>query len=197
MLSYLGHRCSLRLRLDGFFFVTNVKCPSSLLTDFSLKSVLLDIRIAIPACFLGPFDWKIFSQPCTLMWCLVFEVEVFFVCSRRMDLFFVTNILACVFFFIDELSPLILWCSWYSWPVIVSSCYFGFVVGGGLVLCVCFPYLDFAGVGLSIAYVFVGVANFLGWSFPSSTFCRAGFVDMYCLNLVLSWNILFSPSVII
>ena len=46
--------------------------------------------------------------------------------------------------------------------MIVSSCYFGFVVGGGLVLCVCFPYLDFAGVGLSIAYVFVGVANFLG-----------------------------------
>ena len=24
----------------------------------------------------------------------------------------------------------------------------------------------------------------LGWSFSSSTFCRSGFVDKYCLNLV-------------
>ncbi|ERE87562.1 alpha-enolase [Cricetulus griseus] len=31
-----------------------------------LKSNLLDIRIAKPACLLGPFDWKIFSQPFTL-----------------------------------------------------------------------------------------------------------------------------------
>ncbi|KAL6088245.1 hypothetical protein STEG23_035079 [Scotinomys teguina] len=34
----------------------------------------------------------------------------------------------------------------------------------------------------------------IGWNFPSSVFCRAGFVDKYCLNLVLSWNILFTPS---
>ncbi|KAL6039161.1 hypothetical protein STEG23_002694 [Scotinomys teguina] len=32
----------------------------------SLKSILLDIRIATPACFLSPFDWKAFSQPVTL-----------------------------------------------------------------------------------------------------------------------------------
>jgi hypothetical protein len=37
----------------------------------------------------------------------------------------------------------------------------------------------------------------LGWSFPSSTFGRAGFVDRYCLNLMSSWNILFSPSLVI
>ncbi|ERE84087.1 hypothetical protein H671_2g6234 [Cricetulus griseus] len=37
----------------------------------------------------------------------------------------------------------------------------------------------------------------LGWSFPSRTFCSAGFVDMYCLNLFLSWKILFSPSILI
>ncbi|KAL6048203.1 hypothetical protein STEG23_013467, partial [Scotinomys teguina] len=36
----------------------------------------------------------------------------------------------------------------------------------------------------------------IGWNFPSSVFCRAGFVDKYCLNLVLSWNILFTPSMI-
>ena len=27
----------------------------------------------------------------------------------------------------------------------------------------------------------------------SNTFCKAGFVAMNCLNLFLSWNILFSP----
>ena len=26
--------------------------------------------------------------------------------------------------------------------------------------------------------------------------CRAGFVERYCVNLVLSWNILVSPSVV-
>ena len=32
--------------------------------------------------------------------------------------------------------------------------------------------------------------------FPSRTFCKAGFVATYCLNLFLSWNILFSPLVV-
>lgn len=34
----------------------------------------------------------------------------------------------------------------------------------------------------------------LDGSFPSSIFCRAWFVHRYCLNLVLSWNIFFFPS---
>ena len=34
----------------------------------------------------------------------------------------------------------------------------------------------------------------LVYDFPSSIFCKAGFVATYCLNLFLSWNILFSPS---
>jgi hypothetical protein len=38
---------------------------------------------------------------------------------------------------------------------------------------------------------------FLCWYILSIIFCRAGFVEMYCLNLVLSWNILVSlPKVI-
>ena len=44
---------------------------------------------------------------------------------------------------------------------------------------------------------FFSFATSLGWSFPSRTFCSSGLVDMYCLNLVLSWNILFSPSILI
>ena len=37
----------------------------------------------------------------------------------------------------------------------------------------------------------------LCWHFSSIIFCRAGFVERYCVNLVLSWNILFSPSMVI
>ena len=32
--------------------------------------------------------------------------------------------------------------------------------------------------------------------FPSSIFSKAGFVAMYCLNLFLTWNILFSPLMV-
>ena len=37
----------------------------------------------------------------------------------------------------------------------------------------------------------------LCWSFPSVILCRAGFVERYCVNLVLSWNILVSPCMVI
>ena len=37
----------------------------------------------------------------------------------------------------------------------------------------------------------------LGCCFPSITFCNAGFVDIYRLNLVLSCTILFPPSMVI
>jgi hypothetical protein len=36
------------------------------LTTFGWKLILLDIRMAIPACFLGPFAWKIIFQVCSL-----------------------------------------------------------------------------------------------------------------------------------
>ena len=37
----------------------------------------------------------------------------------------------------------------------------------------------------------------LCWIFPSRILCKAGLVDRYCLNLVLSSNILFSPCMLI
>ena len=37
---------------------------------------------------------------------------------------------------------------------------------------------------------------FLVCDFPSITFCKAGFVATNCLNLFLSWNILFSPLIV-
>ena len=36
----------------------------------------------------------------------------------------------------------------------------------------------------------------LGCDFPFITFCKAGFVATNCLNLFLSWNILFSPLIV-
>jgi hypothetical protein len=37
----------------------------------------------------------------------------------------------------------------------------------------------------------------LSWSFPSRILCMVRLVDRYCLNLVLSWNILASSSILI
>jgi hypothetical protein len=37
----------------------------------------------------------------------------------------------------------------------------------------------------------------LCWCFPSIILWRAGFMDRYCVNLVLSWNTLVSPSMVI
>ena len=44
-------------------------------------------------------------------------------------------------------------------------------------------------------FLWVKLAS-LGYSDPSSTFCGAAFMDMYCFNLVLSWNILFSALMV-
>jgi hypothetical protein len=35
---------------------------------------------------------------------------------------------------------------------------------------------------------------YLCWRFQFNILCRAGLVKRYCLNLVFSWNIIFSPS---
>lgn len=76
----------------------------------------------------------------------------------------------------------------YSWPVIVNSYYFD-VCGNS----VCVSLLFFSGVELYIFCIFLGLVNSLGLS----VLCSTGFVDRYWLDLVLSWNRLFSPSMMI
>ena len=61
--------------------------------------------------------------------------------------------------------------------MIVNFCYFSVVVF------VCFPSLGFADVGYLLPVVLWVQLISLGWGFPSGTFCKAGFVDRYCLNL--------------
>lgn len=63
---------------------------------------------------------------------------------------------------------------------------------------VCFPSLGLAGMRLPVTCVILWLQlAFFGWRFPSSIFCRAGLVARYCLNLVFSWNFLFSLSMVI
>ena len=58
------------------------------------------------------------------------------------------------------------------------------------------PFLWFFGVGLYISCVSLGVVILLDWSSPSSLLYWAVFVIKYCLNLLLSWNILCSTSMV-
>ena len=52
-----------------------------------------------------------------------------------------------------------------------------------------FPSLDFPGGGLLLPVcLWVELAS-LGLGFPSSTFCRAGYI--YCLYLILALNVFF------
>ena len=85
--------------------MTNMKCPSlSLLIDFSLKSILLDIRIARPACFLDLFDWNFFSQPFPLRRYLSLILRcVSFMQQKDGFCFPIQSVSLCVF--IGELSP--------------------------------------------------------------------------------------------
>ena len=77
----------------------------SLLIDFSLKSILLAIKKATPAYFLGPFDWKIFSQPFTLRQSLRLR---YVFCMQQKDgfCFHIQSVSLCLF--IGELSPFLL-----------------------------------------------------------------------------------------
>ena len=86
----------------------SMKCPSpSLLIDFSLKSILLDIRMATPPCFLGPFAWKTFSQSFTLSRFLSLWLRCVSCKQQNVGYSFrIQSLSLCLF--IGELSPLIL-----------------------------------------------------------------------------------------
>ena len=56
--------------------------------------------------------------------------------------------------------------------------------------------LHLMGEGYYLAFSRVQSPSSYG-SFPPIILCRAGLVEIYCVNLVLSWNILISPSMLI
>ena len=123
----------------------SMKCPSpSLLIDFSLKSILLDIRMATPTCFLGPFAWKTFSQPFTLSRCLSLWLRC--VSCRQQNVgscFRIQSLSLCLF--IGELSPLILSDindQWLLTPVIFSHFWVAEFVCFSSLRCGCEASLD-------------------------------------------------------
>jgi hypothetical protein len=92
--------------------------------------------------------------------------------------------------FIWELSPLMLR---YYRKVIVASCYF---VVRDEVMFVWLASFGFVEKRMISCFCW-GVVPPLCWSFLSIIPWRAGFVERYCINLFLSWNILVSPSMAI
>ena len=59
-----------------------------------------------------------------------------------------------------------------------------------------FPSLSCAGGGLSDACILWVLLASLVCDLPSRILCKAEFVATYYLNMFLSWDILFSPSMV-
>lgn len=129
--------------------------------------------MATPTCFLGPFAWNLFP----FLYPEVMSISMLRCISwlqwKGRPYFWIHSINLCLF--VGELRP---WMLSYQWAVSVDFCYG-------------FPPLWFAGLALFIPCVFLGEVDLF------STFCRILFVDIYCLYLVLSWNVFLSPSTVI
>jgi len=93
--------------------------------------------------------------------------------------------------FIGELSPLF-------WEILTNSycCFLSFSYFE-LEFCLCVSLLLFSLQGdYFLTFSRVEFPS-LCWSFPSIILCRAAFVERFCKNLALSWNILVSLSMLI
>jgi hypothetical protein len=91
------------------FPLMSMKCPSmSLLISFGLNSILLDIRVATPACFLGTFALKIFFQVFTLRKYLPLTLRCVCGVQQNYGEYFCIHSVSLFFFLIEELNPLIL-----------------------------------------------------------------------------------------
>jgi hypothetical protein len=117
------------------------------LITFDWKLILLDIRMAIPACFVAPFAWKTVSQPLILRYCLSLSWRC--VSCRQKN--------AGSYLHIQSVIFLVNWiCRCYKiWRK--SDCYFLLFLLLEVELCLCGYLL----LGLLITFLL-----FLGCSFP-------------------------------
>ena len=99
----LGHRYS----YWGIFFLRVWHVLSYLLVTFGWKSILLDVRMATPACFLGLFP-ALYSEVIS-----VFAAVVFLVCRRMMDPVYTSSLLASVFLLVNW----VYWC----WEILIND----------------------------------------------------------------------------
>lgn len=151
---------------------------------YQIKTAMPTLAIKI-ACFLCPFAWEYllpFFYPEGMS---ILDVEVCFLdVVEGWILVFPSILLVRVFL----LGNWVHWC----WEIQMSGvCWFLlFCCCGSGGVCVCFPFFDLMIWNYSLWVIFGGVwLTSLGWSFPTGTFCRAGFVDRYYLHLILSWNV--------
>ena len=79
----------------------------------------------------------------------------------------------------------------YYRDVIVASCYFRCQRSNYVCILSSFSFVE-----RLIPFTRVWFPSLL-WSFPYIFLCRTVFVEMCCVNLVLSWNILVSPSIVV
>jgi hypothetical protein len=161
-----------------------------LLITFYWKSTLLDNKMATPACFLEPFAWKKF--PSLLLWSNVCfcHWNVFPVCWKMLYPIYISSLWVYVFLLWN-------WVHW-CWEILGTNyCWFLLFLFLELELWLC----------VSLLLCLLWKDSFLAFSwvqfpslcctFPSNILYRAGFMERYCLNLVLSWNTLVSPSTVI
>ena len=142
--------------------MTNIKCPSlSLLIYFSLKSILLDIKVATTACLLDPFDWKKIFLTLYSEWCLFLRLRCVSYMQQKDGFYFrIRSVSLCLF--ISELSPFILRDINDQW--LLSPVNLVFIVGD-VNLCV-FPFFGIYCCKIINCLCFCEVANLLVLEFP-------------------------------
>jgi hypothetical protein len=95
---HLEHRyLELRVHLVDFMFGAYEVPLLFFFDNFGWKSILFAIRIATPACFFGPFVWKIVFQPFTLRYCCLCPWGGFLVSNKMLGPVCVTSLLVYVF----------------------------------------------------------------------------------------------------
>jgi hypothetical protein len=93
--------------LGDFFFDEYVVFFPFIFDNFGLKSILLYIRMATPACFLEPFAGEMFSQSFTLRYCLSLTLScVSYMQQNVGSCLHIQSFSLCLF--IGELGPLML-----------------------------------------------------------------------------------------
>ena len=104
--------------------VMSKKCPSlSFLITFGWKFTLFDIRIATPACFLGPFAWKFFFPTFYSEIVSVFVSDMSFLYEAKCWILFMYPVWQPMFLYWGVES---IYVNRYQGTVVSVSCYYCF-----------------------------------------------------------------------
>lgn len=149
----------------------NMKCPfPSLLINFGFSTILVDIT---QACFLGPFDLKIFSALYSKVMSILMLRCVPYMHQNNGCCFLFLSFSPCLLVYglglwilrdmTNDCLFLLFYCCWWQCVYVCVSL--------SLCVCVCFPFCGFAYVGLCLDFCFVGVLNILELEVFLLVFC--------------------------